>query len=447
MMRRWLLVGHVLFWTAALRGEVIRVSAGQSIQKAIDAAPAGATIQIAPGVFQERLDVDKPLTLEGAGWQQTTIKPDGAAKPHSDAEKIAFADNLEAATDERQQLQIVNQFLGRDLPPTIVARATEGAVVLSKMKIQGISPGTVPGSGSEAIVRFDRAKGQLLDCAVVGPSNGGVEIIDGADVQIRDSLIAAVWDTGLAVKSSRNADPSKVQITGCDIRNCYYAGVVIGGEGSTIDHCRISGAAWHGIRYDDCSPTITNNSIFGNARCGIYASGNTHAVIRSNTFWKNEMDAISCWFNNADTIENNTIVGNLREGIEVLGDAKPHLSHNILADNPVAVECAMIAGQGDAVGSPELEQNWFWNNKQDMEKSQKAAPAPPGSGSGDPHFTNSGQHDYSLVADSPARAVGVGATMAVPAASGWPIQPEETAIIPSSDTRDWNQWKKPSSLR
>ena len=32
-------------------------------------------------------------------------------------------------------------------------------------------------------------------------------------------------------------------------------------------------------------------------------------------------------------------------------------------------------------------------------------------------------------------------------ASAWPIQPEEQAIIPAADTRDWDQWKKPAAIR
>ena len=51
--------------------------------------------------------------------------------------------------------------------------------------------------------------------------------------------------------------------------------------------CR-SGTAWHGVRYDDASPTLTANHIFANARSGIYASGKTSAIIKDNLFTANE---------------------------------------------------------------------------------------------------------------------------------------------------------------
>jgi hypothetical protein len=67
-----------------------------------------------------------------------------------------------------------------------------------------------------------------------------------------------------------------------DVRNCYHRCVTLVTEEATVERCRISGSAWHGIRYDNCSPKILNNHIFGNARSGIYASGQTRATVVGN---------------------------------------------------------------------------------------------------------------------------------------------------------------------
>src|SRR4029453_5462992 len=121
-------------------------------------------------------------------------------------------------------------------------------------------------------------KAVVSECAVLGPTMNGVGVIDGSDVEISKTLIAALWNTGVVVSGGERAgQPAKVHLVDCDIRNCYSRGVTIACDGSTIDKCRIAGSAWHGIRYDNCSPTILGNQIFGNARCGIYASGTTAA--------------------------------------------------------------------------------------------------------------------------------------------------------------------------
>ena len=172
---------------------------------------------------------------------------------------------------------------------------------------------------------------------MVGSPGDGIVIGDGATVSVSNSLIAAVWNTGdprrarneLATSRSRTAT-SATAIT---------PGIVIGrGQNDvTVQRCRISGAAWHGIRYDDASPTIADNLIFANARCGIYASGKTAAQVRGNVFWKNEMNGVSCWFENRDRIANNTFAANLREGLSVLGASEPVIERNIFWQNPQGI--------------------------------------------------------------------------------------------------------------
>lgn len=70
------LVGMVLLPGVA-RGATINVSAGGSIQAAVNAASAGDTIVIAAGGFFESVVINKNLTLQGAGSAATTVGGDG----------------------------------------------------------------------------------------------------------------------------------------------------------------------------------------------------------------------------------------------------------------------------------------------------------------------------------------------------------------------------------
>jgi hypothetical protein len=122
----------------------------------------------------------------------------------------------------------------------------------------------------------------------MGPFGHGVRIAAGADVEIRDSLVAAVWGTGVAVSGATGGSGpvSRLYLVESEARNCYHRCVTIGPNcnSTVIERCRISGSAWHGIRYDHAAPTITGNALFGNARFGIYASGRTTATVRGNLF-------------------------------------------------------------------------------------------------------------------------------------------------------------------
>jgi bla regulator protein BlaR1 len=73
----------VLPMARAKSADVLTVAASgnamyRSIQQAIDAAGAGAVIRIGPGLYDEHVKIDKPLTLEGAGWEKTAVMTESA---------------------------------------------------------------------------------------------------------------------------------------------------------------------------------------------------------------------------------------------------------------------------------------------------------------------------------------------------------------------------------
>ncbi|MEO6437258.1 MAG: right-handed parallel beta-helix repeat-containing protein, partial [Tepidisphaeraceae bacterium] len=360
----------------------IRVAAGESIQAAIDKAAAGDVITLAEGVFAERITLAKPITVQGAGWEKTLLKPAAKAGDKTQAEKLAFVDRLEGTGDPREQMRLMQEFLGGSAPPTVAVTSAKD-VTLRGLRIGGIAPTNVEMLTADALVHFKAApQAKMIDCAVVGPYMNGVAVTDGSEVEIKSTLVAALWGTGIAVYPGEQrgvGKPATLKLIESDVRNCYHRCVTIACEGTTIDHCRISGSAWHGVRYDHCSPTITSSHLFGSARCGIYASGKTAATVRNNVFWRNEMSAISCWFANADAIENNTMIENVREGIAVLGGAKPTLTRNVIVGNPIGVVCNQVNGQENAgPGEPKLEKNLLWKNEKDLAKGDEVQPLPEG---------------------------------------------------------------------
>lgn len=423
----------------------VDVAAGESIQRALDAAPAGATVRVAAGVFRERLTIARPVTLVGAGWDQTIVEADAAAVAKTDAERIAFAKSLEQS-DPGRHAAILQAYLGGGGTGVVVAARD---VTLRGLAVRGAAFGP----RVAAVVRFDGAANARVDaCAILGPAQNGVELLNGGDAEVRGSLVAGVWHAGVVAAGTRGgARPSSVRLVESDVRNCYYAGVTLGGEGSSVERCRISGSAWHGIRYDGVSPAIRGNAIFGNARSGIYASGKTAATVTGNLFWRNEMDGISCWFDNADRVEGNTFVDNRREAVAVVGAARPTIARNVFVGNVLGITCGQVSGRDGkpAPGepAPTIEANVFWRHDADVQRMGQPATRPAGNDAADPKFVAADRNDFALAADSPARAAGVGAADPLSPVSPWPIQPVEQKMIPDGETRDWNAWKKPADLR
>jgi hypothetical protein len=420
------------------------VRPGQSIQAAIDGAPEGATIVIAAGTYNEGIAITKPLTLQGAGWEKTAIGP-VKTMPLTPKQKDEFFAALEATQDPQERAKIAVAFANRPPAPIISVSNAKG-VVLRGIKFRGAPAGDGESISAATVLTFENAGGAVSECAVLGPHDHGIRILRGSDVTIDKTLVAALWGTGVDARAG-----TKLRMRECDVRNCYHRGITLGTDDATIEQCRISGSAWHGIRYDDCSPRIVSNQIFGNARSGIYASGRTSATVRGNVIWRNEMNAMSCWFYNADEVEGNTIIGNLREGIAVIGDSRTNLVRNVFVDNPIGVSCSRAASFGQPMaespsGGPKLVENFFYRNPKAFQEGTAAKPLPLDNRSADPKVGGKAD-DFRLAADSPARLANAGAIDPAALASAFAIQPEETSMIPESETRDSSKWKEVAAAR
>jgi hypothetical protein len=425
-----------------------------TIQSAIDAAKDGAVIQVGPGRFEAPVVINKAVSIIGAGWSQTVIgplqpRPGASAEVQRDFERRF----REARTDaERRQLR--EEFAAAYEAPVVQIRSNRPVVLAG---IRFTLPG-VPPEGrllSTTVVQVEGGQVTLNECAIVGSSGNGLSIGQGATVTVSNCLVAAVWNTGIQI--DRGSPAGRVLIVGSDIRNCHYAGIVVRADNVEIRRCRISGAAWHGIRYDNTSPLIEGSLIFANARSGIYASGRTEAQVRGNVLWKNEMNGLSAWFNNRDLIHNNTFAANRREGLAIVGASEPSLRQNIFWSSPTAISIGDVndsSASSRASGRLNLRDSVFWTNGVNIVLNGAAAANDPsvtnrfaltnftGCRELDPQFRDAAHGDFSVRSGS---VHGVGASQPLSVESPWPLQPEERAIIPETDTRDSRAWRRPAT--
>jgi hypothetical protein len=423
-----------------------------TIQAAIDAAPSGAVVRVGPGTYAGGIKIEKPLRLVGDGWGRTTLlAPTLTTAAIEPALREAMRRAAEAKTAEEQQ-RIRQAFLDTNLRPAVLITKARG-VRLSHLKItcQGLPQQERLRPAAHVVVRG--AEATIRHCAILGASGSGILLADGAVAEIRDSLVAGLWWTGIEIGVRGDLTPCRASVADCDVRNCYYAGITIRKDAeATIERCRISGAAWHGIRYDDCAPKILGNRIAANYRCGIYASGKTAATVKQNLFVKNNM---SCWFENRDRVVENTFAGQGKDGLWVLGASQPVVERNVFFDHAQAVVCGTVnasASTAKVVGTPQLAGNLFWKTAQPLVR-RKAGQTPPEESQPvplaadthsvklDPEFVDLQAGDFSLAATSPARRARIGVANPLPLASPWPLQPEEKAIIPDDPAGDERQWK------
>jgi hypothetical protein len=323
MKRKIVLSLFAFFWISAVsaliaaeeRPKDFHVSAdGQgeysSVQVAIDAAPAGAVVRIGPGKFQGPVQITKPLTLEGAGADRTFLTADWVNFHECLVDGKGVPKESQAHYQSLRKIAVEKEFgegpVSAELwrlfgsKPTLTVKGTSDVIM------RGLSfsmPGTVKAAGGQTfpMVLLDNAGATVEGCAFVGSAVDGVAINGVSTITMQKCLFGGIHSSGVVVKAEA---PSKIQIEDCDVRGCGYAGFKMKGTGDvTVTHCRISAIKYHGIRYDNSSPTITGNVFWGIDRAGIYVDGETKGSIVDNLFFD-----CGTGSGNEDLIANNTFV-------------------------------------------------------------------------------------------------------------------------------------------
>jgi len=399
----------------------------RSIQAALEAAPEGATVRITAGVYAEHLAITKPVTLVGDGWATTRVTLPYERVVLDPATLRAQSEAIAAAATDDQRDALTETFRRARIPRPVVQIDGVAGVTLRGLAF------AMPGESREgvvepgAILMTQAARVVIEDCALLGSPASGATITGASDVTLRRSLVGGADATGIAISGPE----PKVLVSECEVRNCHHRGITVrGNAGTTIERCRISGSAWHGIRYDDSAPKVLGNTIHGNARSGIYASGETHAEVRGNLFLRNGMTGMSCWYQNQDRIEGNTFVADARSGLEVLGGSRPTVTRNLFHDLKQAIALGAVSGDGPgtkSTGVLDLRENVF------SRVVVRVAGLPQQEGAADPSGTGGNRAEdivflgdgFALPAASPLRDTGVGAAEPLALASPWPLQPEE----------------------
>ena len=295
-----------------------------TISAAVIGVPAGATIQVCPGVYPEQVTIMQPLTLQGirsgnANRAVITINPNGSLAPNvtSSINGLAF------------YAQVLVQNLNPAGPVNIIGITVDGSGDNSGCSAETLA-GIFYASSTSGTVNEVTARNQ-----VNGGCGWGIWVENGAassqTIIIENSSVHnGGFDGGGITAASVNPQPTlSSTISGNFLSNAGFFGIDDSSSGVIAGNVITSGSAGPAIFVNADSLTVSANTL-ADSGMGIETKGASTVVANK---LSNVGDSIALFPDVAATIKSNTIK-NTFFGIDFSGGSSSGtISGNSLNDS------------------------------------------------------------------------------------------------------------------
>lgn len=226
------------------QGDQLSSSGLQTLAARIADAPAGATIRVAAGVYNEHLTLSKPVYLTGDGSAGIIILENSAGSCVEVRTKGARLSGLTlvcradvasspcaAVVVLQGNLELQDCSIHSDAGPAVSVRGKMSSSVLRKCRL---GPG--PGVGVEF---HEGARGEVVDCEIQGHAAAGLLATQGSNVTIAGGTISRNGGAGVVVEGQSFVEIKRTSIT----RNRRAAIEVAAGCSAAVHDCDLTGNA------------------------------------------------------------------------------------------------------------------------------------------------------------------------------------------------------------
>ncbi|WP_337870639.1 right-handed parallel beta-helix repeat-containing protein [Meiothermus sp.] len=287
---------------------------GDNLNQALRRAPAGATVNLAAGtyVLEGSISLEKPLTLIGAGRDQTRLVSNagGVLSFENQGKLVIRGISLEAA--------------GND-PEVDILTISKGEFELSDCRIRGLGGQSNSESGDG--IYITEARGSIQNCDISEHSRHGIYLSKG-QLRLSDSSVSSNGRIGILAEgnlTARNIQVSSNQEDGL---------VVLGELQVELSSLTLKGNGGLGMRLSGpLQGSVVSSNLEDNLLGGLQVEGLVQANLENNTVQNNQGNGVILRGGSRPTLRNNTIQNNALHGIALLGNGQARLENNTIANN------------------------------------------------------------------------------------------------------------------
>ncbi len=266
------------------REPVRTVGEDETVQEAVDAAPAGSTVEIPPGVYEETVRVDKPLTLRG---EDATIRGDGEGN-------------------------------------VVEVRADD--VAIEGIHVDGVGNQT---RDPEQVSGEDGDWDQNIELGY-GHGDAGIHVVNASGVYVTDISVETPAN-GVLLRDAPDAVVDGIAVDGSDEWAEGFMGVMSMRSPAVVQNSTFDGGR-DGVYLHRSHGTVIRDNAFYENRFGVHLMHTSDSVIADNVARRQDIAGLTIMTNPT----HNAVVGNdIREsdyGILPAG-SRSYIANNVVADN------------------------------------------------------------------------------------------------------------------
>lgn len=338
------------------------VHAFTSIQAAIDAAEPGATIVIAPGVYRERLTIEKDLRIIGAAAVQTVIDGDGEGTVISiTAGNVSFSGITVTGSGSGRGVAGILAIGESEVELTAVSIVDNSNVgILLRDAVQATIVGSTIERNGHGLFLTGDVEANLYVSHVRKNQEDGIELGGNAELHLFASTIEGNVRTGITL-----ADTARVRISASTISTNKIGLDLWDSTSAEIIASTIEQSTWGILVSDRAEVTIAGSTIQENRVFGISLSCGARGTIIDSTIQRNEWGidlegtaylaitgsliqnnswGIGLGESAGASISGNRILGNEQVGIASFSDGEVNGTENVMTENGVDLIGNLPAG-------------------------------------------------------------------------------------------------------
>ncbi|WIA41027.1 hypothetical protein OEZ86_004665 [Tetradesmus obliquus] len=214
----------------------------QSIQAAINAAAAGATILIDQGKYAECLVINKSLTLAAAQQGDTVEVSVNTTQPYQHCLTLQQPNSSSSSSS-----------------------SSSGGAANPSVVVQGLTFSHYSKSVADNYAVFVQAGSLLLQQCDVSSSSGVGVCVQGAQLQMDGCSIHDCAAHGVAVYGALEGGIGRAKLFCSNISSNKLNGVLArDGAELDMDGCSVQGNGSYGVQLQDCAAVLSGNSLSGN---------------------------------------------------------------------------------------------------------------------------------------------------------------------------------------